>query len=92
MPLRHLITSLDGKVTSGDSWTGNIGKLLKKVNSLPFAEHFEAVSVGPPLEELDEHVIRDLSNDQKYGYKICRSLRSGVLDKTIKNIKIGKGK
>ena len=34
LPLRHLITALDGKIISGNKWTGPIGKLLNSATDL----------------------------------------------------------
>ena len=34
LPLRHLMTALDGKTLSNNKWTGNIGKMLDSATEL----------------------------------------------------------
>ena len=64
--------------------------MLKKANDLEYSDSFEPVNDGPELEVMPEDIVRQLSADQKYAYKVTNSIRSGVLDPSIKNHKIGK--
>ena len=45
---------------------------------------YETVN-GPDLVTLSPDVVKDLSHDQKYGYKIIKALTSGVLPMEIAN-------
>ena len=63
LPLRRLITELDGPTNSRDGFTGDIGKLLKKVNGIPMKKLFPAVESGEPLIELPENVVKNMSTD-----------------------------
>ena len=49
---------------------------------------FETVN-GPDLVTLSPDVVKDLSHDQKYGYKIVKALTSGVLPMEMANCAIG---
>jgi hypothetical protein len=63
LPLRHLIQRLDGKTTSGNKFTGPIGKLLD--GDFYKAEPISFEPVESPLQPPPEDVIADLSTDQR---------------------------
>ena len=89
LPLRKLFTELDGPTLSGNKYSGDIGQLLDSVTELEINPHFEKVAVGPPLIELTDKVIMDLSTDQAYAYKITNAIRSGVLSNVLALLEIG---
>ncbi|XP_047127448.1 uncharacterized protein LOC124808427 [Hydra vulgaris] len=86
---RHLVEELDGKTTSKTGFSGPIGKLLFKVTEMERNYSFKPIFVGPGLIELDEEIIKELSSDQKYAYKICQTVISGTLTKDLANQKPG---
>ena len=90
LKLRRLITKRDGKTSSKDGWEGELGKLLPTVRSLERILTFPAIPGKSELPDLPEKVIRDLSSDQYYGYKICKALRSGVMDEDLAALTVGK--
>ena len=69
--IRHLIEELDGKTTSKAEFSGPIGKLLTKITEMERNYSFKPISIGPGLIELREEIVKELSSDQKYAYKIC---------------------
>ena len=89
LPLRHLITNLDGKTSGNNTFTGPIGKLLPSVTELDMNQNFQRICCGPPLIKLPEEVIKDLSTDQHYGYLIVCAIRSGVLPSKLALLEIG---
>jgi len=72
LPLRHLITHLDG-VTSGPKlFSGPIGSLLPTCEELPVVP-FVAIKFDncPPVD------CADLSTDQKYLFNMCKAVETG---------------
>ena len=89
LPLRRLVTTLDGKTLSNNQWSGPIGKLLDSATELEINPDFTKVCVGPALPPLSDEVIHDLSTDQSYGYRIATAIRTGVLPKDLALLEIG---
>lgn len=86
LPLRHLFTSLDGATHGPKSFGGPIGKSLKEcaqpvIKFKPIEGH-----EGYPLPEID---LKELSNDQKYLYKMVLAVISGECNKDLANIQPG---
>ena len=89
LPLRKLFTELDGPTLSGNKYSGDIGKLFDSATELEINPNFEKITVGPPLIELNDKVIKDLSTDQAYAYKITNAIRTGVLPNMLALLEIG---
>ena len=89
LPLKHLITALDGKTISGNKWTGPIGKLLNSATDLTINPTFPTIIVGDPPTPLTPGVIEDLSADQYYAYNIVQAIRSGNLPGDLAVLEIG---
>ena len=89
LPLRHLITELDGPTNSRDGFTGPIGKLIKKVHSFPISKAPPALKSTSTLIQLPEDVITNLSTDQKNCYWLVQAINSGSISKELSNLKCG---
>ena len=90
LPLRHLMIKLDGKTTSGNKFSGPIGKLItSNVRLLKVKESIPKVGVEIGLIELDKSVIKCLSQDQKYLYEITKAIQSGLFPPYMKDRAIG---
>ena len=89
LPLRHLITALDGKTLSNNKWTGDIGKMLDNATELEINPSFTKLSIGEPLISLSDDVVKDLSTDQAYGYRIIQAIRTGELPTDLALLEIG---
>ena len=61
--LRKLITEVDGKTLSNNKWSGDLGKMLDTVTELEIDPNFAKVDVGPPIIELRQEVVKELSTD-----------------------------
>ena len=88
LPFRALFYYYDGKPTGPASWTGPIGQqITKNVSSLPI------ISFQPiPFEEfpdLPDEVVKDLSWDQKYLYRIIQAIMCGVVPEDLAAIEPG---
>lgn len=73
LPLRHLIKSMGTLTVSPNSFSGPIGSLLSKVETLPVKPFIPIPTNEFPV--LSPEVIADLSSDQKYLYFISQLVR-----------------
>ncbi|XP_047132856.1 uncharacterized protein LOC124811415 [Hydra vulgaris] len=89
LPLRHLITNLDGQTKSNNKWSGVIGSMLDHATDLDINPVFETIKIGNPLISLDDKIINDLAADQFYGYKVVCAIRSGILPPKFHLLQIG---
>lgn len=89
LPLKALITKLDGKTTGANSFSGPIGNELHSVCNLPIVA-FKRFRTAQPLEKLPDPVYKKLSNDQKYLYNVVNALISGKFTESLKQTNIGK--
>ena len=89
LPLRHLITNLDGETLSNNKFSGPIGKILENVTDLDINEKFTKLKGSEDLIELSDNIIDDLSDDQKYGYKMVKAIREGHVPKYLELLEIG---
>ncbi len=88
LPLRALITKLDGPTSSKDGFSGPIGKQLNNVGGLEVIK-FKRFKNSEVLPRFPEHVYAKLSSDQKYLYRIVNALVSGHFPKSLQELKIG---
>ena len=89
LPLRKLVTEVDGPTLSHNRWSGPVGQLLDSATDLEINPNFTKIDIGPPLIELRQEVIKDLSTDQYYAYKITEAIRTGVVPTILANLQIG---
>ena len=69
---------------------GPLGKAIADdVEDFPINPKFQIISSGPGPREIPQEVIQDLSNDQKYGYKMMQVIRTGVIDEELAKLKVG---
>lgn len=78
LPLRHLLTKLDGPTTGPNSYRGPIGRRLQNSTSLP-VQDFECIHF--PLQNNIE--LTGLSSDQQYLYDICQFISTKIDNKSI---------
>ena len=78
LPLRHLITTLDGKSSSKDGFSGPIGKQLSQINNMEKSS-FEAILGTEPLIELPDDILKQMSTDASLSYKLLCAIQSGEL-------------
>lgn len=89
LPLRHLIEKLDGKTSSKDGFTGEIGKLLSKVSEMELNPNFRALPGGEDLIALPEDVVKTLSTDACISYKYVQAVKTGILPPQLAALKPG---
>ena len=89
LPLRHLITSLDGPTSSDKGFMGPVGSLLSKVNEMPYNPGFRALPGGEELVTLQGEVLEKMSTDQKTCYKLVKAVREGSLPKGMQDMLCG---
>lgn len=88
LPLRHVFIHLDGTTNSPDSFKGPIGQQLNFcAHELPVANYTPIANRNFPL--LSWVDIVDLSSDQYYAYRICRSVISGEVTQDLSLLEIG---
>ena len=89
LPLRHLVIHLDGPTQSNNQFSGNVGKSIVHATECEIDEDFIPITVGPPLIELSQDIINDLSTDQAYGYQIVNAIRAGKITSRLASLQIG---
>lgn len=89
MPLRHLIQELDGKTLSNKKWSGPLGKMSNSATKLEINPRFERITVDPPLIDLAQTVIDELSTNQYYSYMIGSGIRIRVMHDRLAYLQIG---
>ena len=61
------------EISGANTFTSELGKLVTDdVHLFEVNEKFEVLDFGPVLIELPEEIVKDLSTDQKYMYKMSR--------------------
>ena len=89
LPLRRLIKELDGPTLSNNKFSGPIDQLLDSATDLEIIKKFPKTLVGPPLITLPDKVIKDLSTDQHYGYRMVSAIRRGNIPGGLALLEIG---
>lgn len=86
LPLRHLLTTIDGKTSGPVGFTGEVGKALKDCDSMPVVA-FSAIDSDSLANDI---CADDLSTDQLYLLHICRAVISGECSQDLAAMKPGK--
>ena len=73
LALRHLIIGLDGPTLSDNKWSSDIGKMLD-VTGFEVNPKFQTITVGTAPIYLSEEIVKDLSTDQSYAYRIVTAI------------------
>ena len=89
LPLRHLITGLDGPTTSKDGYQGPVGKLLSTVESMDYNPGFRAMPGGQDLISIPDEVLKSMSTDAQVCYRLVQAIKSGNLPTDLQEIKCG---
>ena len=88
LPFRAVFYHYDGKPSGPEHWRGPIGKQIKEsLSELPVVA-FQPVSF-PDFPVFNDEVEKDLSWDQKYLYRICKGVITGVVEDDLAAIEPG---
>jgi hypothetical protein len=88
-PLQHLIKHLDGPTDGPNSWSGPVGKeIVGDLETRPIV-NFKKIE-NPNFPSCPAEVIEDLNTDQKYAYKVCQCVMTGVVSTGFEQQKPGK--
>ena len=90
LPLRHLITSIDGPTSSDTGFAGPVCSLLASVNDMQYNEDFKRLPGGEDLLEIPENILVNMSSDQQVSYKLVQAVKEGVLPPDLQEIRCGK--
>ena len=89
LPLRHLMSKLDGKTSSREGWTGPIGKLLVRVNDMERNFSFSPIPGIVELIHIPEEIVTKMSADSSLFYQWRVVIRSGVPTRELGSKKVG---
>ena len=89
LPLRHLITDLDGKSSSKDGFSGPIGKMLSQVNTMSRKSSFEPIEETEEIIQLPEKIVKEMSTDAALSYQLLTAVRAGKLPPELASRKCG---
>ena len=84
LPLRHLFLHLDGPTTGDTTFSGPIGRLIERCETMPVV-NFVSIADGDGLPSIPLEVFQDLSTDQKYLYGITEAIRHGHVPSSLAN-------
>ena len=70
LPLRHVFATLNGSTRGPNTFTGPTEKSLHGPASTWSVSQFESMPTFS-FPKLSAHVVKDLSDDQYYAYRIC---------------------
>lgn len=88
LPLRALFVKIDGPTSGPESFSGDVGKMLKDSEKLPIVK-FRRIAVNIP--KLKHDMTSDkLSTDQQYLYEITEAISNGVVSESLALRKPGK--
>ena len=87
--LRHVISKLDGKTTSKDGFSGPIGKLLAKVDSMERNYNFKPIPGLEELLDIPQDIVKNMSTDSSIFYQLGLAVRSEKLYKQLGTKKSG---
>ena len=90
LPYRAVCRKMGMKTSSGDKWTGPIGKSLPHVQDMELNENFQPVSGETELLDLSSEIVDDLSSDQKTLYKLVKMVRTGEVIPNLQQYQMGK--
>ena len=88
LPLRHILSTLDGSTKSPEKFSGPIGSMLDGSVSQWEVVNFKSIPY-PSFPFLSNEVIDDLSTDQYYGYRMCWAIITGEVDEDLSHLEIG---
>ena len=88
LPLRHLISKLDGATSSDKGFSGPVCKYLTKVEEMEYNPDFQCI---PDIEliEIPGDILKTMSNDSKQCYLLLQGLKSGSLPPNLQYMKCG---
>ena len=90
LPLRHLISIIDGPTTSDKGFSGPVCTLLSKVDHMEYNPSFKAMPGGETLINIPEDILRNMSTDQKVCYKLVNAVKVGKLPPEMQDMLCGK--
>lgn len=88
LPLRHLMTELDGKTTGPNAFSGPIGRAICKGNIYGSIVNFEKIPFECEIAN-NQLVSNSFSTDQKYLFRICTAISTGNFDDQFAKCTIG---
>ena len=78
LPPRNLLQNLDGKTKKPSTFTGTLGKKLKKCDKIHVYQNFQRIEA-----EIIKVKCDDLSTDQKYLPEIHCAISKGIVDHPV---------
>jgi len=60
---RHIVAKLDGPTSSDKWWSGTVGRLFSKVETLQRNTEFEPIPLLEPLADISEDIASKMSTD-----------------------------
>ena len=86
LPLRHLISTLDGPTCSDEGFSGEVCSLLSKVDQMPYNPDFKKLSGGETLIEIPDDILNSMSTTQKNCYKLVGGINAGSLPEEMQEM------
>ncbi|KAG0727746.1 hypothetical protein GWK47_034004 [Chionoecetes opilio] len=88
LPLRHLITSIDGPTSSDTGFTGPVCSLLSSVNEMQYNAEFRGVPGGADLTEIPEYILVNMSTTRAQSLVYMWTRKYGLIGKELNTLEI----
>ena len=89
LPLRHLITTLDGPTSSAEGFMGPVCSLLSRVNEMAYDSKFRPLPGGEDLIAMTEKTVDGMSSDQRTSYRLVKAVKEGSLPQAMQEMQCG---
>lgn len=90
LPFRHVVEFLDGPTSSDKGWSGKVGKLFAKVETLERKTDCDPIPLLEPLVDSSEAVLKEMSTDSVIEWKYLQAVVNGKLDPEVAALTCGK--
>jgi len=86
---RHIVAKLDGPTSSDKGWSGTVGKLFSKVETLQRNTEFEPIPLLEPIVDISEDIASKMSTNSVVAWKYLHAVVKGKLDPEVAALKCG---
>lgn len=88
LPFRHIVETLDGPSSSDKGWSGTVGKLFSKVETLERMTEFEPIPLLEPMIDISAEILKEMSTDSVLAFKYLQAVTKVILILKLPNFSV----